>query len=176
MARSFRLTRRELNAAHQFTASFCQDPEKRAQYEARFVKPPKADRIRRPADKHKPVTASEHQEQRAVIDWWGLVHEKYGLPLFALFAVPNGGARDAITGALLKAEGVRPGALDLILAKPNETHAGLFIEMKVGSNKPSDTQEAFITYLRSVGYKASVHWNAGSAIEAIEIYLGAAPV
>lgn len=32
-----------------------------------------------------------------------------------LFAVPNGGARDAITGGILMAEGVRSGVADLVL-------------------------------------------------------------
>ena len=126
-------------------------------------------RERRPSSK--PPTASEHQEQAAVISWWANVHSKYLLPRFALFAVPNGGARNAITGSRLKAEGVRPGALDLILAKPVGPHSGLFLEMKVGRNKPTDEQLYFIRYLRSVGYQASVHWDAGSAITAIENYL-----
>lgn len=129
----------------------------------------------KPLRQRKPaVGPSEHQEQCAVIDWWWHAHQRYKLPPFALFAVPNGGARDAITGSLLKAEGVRPGALDLILAKPTLKYAGLFLEMKVGSNKPSYEQEAFIAYLRGVGYRASVHWNAGTAIKEIETYLGEA--
>lgn len=50
-------------------------------------------------------------------------------------------------------------------------YAGLFIEMKVGDNKPSSNQELFGAYLNQVGYKASVHWSATSAIAAIEEYL-----
>lgn len=138
--------------------------------QAQNVIAPKRERVRRPVD-GKPPTASEHQEQSAVISWWSHVCGKYRLPEFALFAVPNGGARDAITGARLKAEGVRPGALDLILAKPVGPYSGLFIEMKVGYNKPSSNQWSFIRYLESVGYKTSVHWNSASAIAAIEDYL-----
>lgn len=132
--------------------------------------PPKRERIRRTVD-NKPVGQTEHQAQRTVIDWWARFHNRYQLPEFALFAVPNGGARDAITGAMLKAEGVRRGALDLILAKPTKQYAGLFIEMKVGDNKPSDEQKAFLEYLLSVGYKAVVHWSADSAISEIKSYL-----
>lgn len=133
--------------------------------QAQNVLPPKRER------KAAVPTASEHQEQAAVISWWARVHSKYTLPEFALFAVPNGGARDPITGSRLKAEGVRPGALDLILAKPVGSYSGLLLEMKVGYNKPSPEQLNFIEYLRSVGYQASVHWDAGSAIAAIENYL-----
>src|SRR5690606_27339000 len=99
-------------------------------------------------------------------------HQQYGVPSFALFAVPNGGARDVITGSKLKAEGVRRGALDLVLAKPTARFSGLFLEMKVGSNKPTPEQDQFITYLTGAGYRASVHWSADSAIKEIQWYLG----
>jgi hypothetical protein len=135
------------------------------------IVPPKAHKIRRPSD-NKPIRPTEHQEQCAVIKWWWQVHKMYGLPVFALFAVPNGGARDVITGARLKAEGVRRGVYDLILAKPTSIYGGLFLEMKAGDNKPSEDQVSFGQYLTEAGYKASVHWSAQSAIEEIESYLG----
>lgn len=173
-ARRWRLSKRETtlanNAAHRFYASAAPDPQKAQHFLNELPNPPPKRVIRRPLD-GKPVGASEHQEQATVIAWWWRVHKGYGLPHFSLFAVPNGGARDIITGARLKAEGVRKGALDLILAKPNAVHHGLFIEMKVGDNKPSAEQEEFITYLTSVGYKVAVHWNAGTAIKEIEEYL-----
>lgn len=153
-------------------------PENQAKFDADFPEsnltplPKKRGVIRRPVD-GKPVYRSEHQEQADVIRWWNVAHKQYALPYFALFAVPNGGARDVITGSRLKAEGVRRGALDLILAKPKGGYSGLFIEMKVGNNKPTDEQEQFIDYLANAGYVASVHWTAGSAIAAIEEYLGA---
>ncbi len=131
---------------------------------------PKRERIRR-AD-GKALVPTEHQEQAEVIKWWYVAHGKYRLPVFALFACPNGGARDAITGSLLKAEGVRPGAPDLILAAPTPAFSGLFVEMKkLDAGKPSDDQRAFIDYLLGVGYSASVHYGAASAIKAIEEYL-----
>ncbi len=129
-----------------------------------------AQRIRR-AD-GKPITATEHQEQAAVISWWYSAHGLYRLPIFALFACPNGGARDAITGSLLKAEGVRPGAPDLILAATTPAFSGMFLEMKkLDAGKPSNDQIAFKDYLLSVGYSAGVHYGAASAIKAIEEYL-----
>lgn len=132
--------------------------------------PPKRDRVRRPVD-DQPVGPTEHQEQCAVIQWWRSAHLQYNVPEFALFAVPNGGARDAITGARLKAEGVRRGALDLILALPSAAYAGLFIELKVRDNQPSDAQKAFVEYLNGAGYKAVVHWSADAVIAEIRGYL-----
>jgi hypothetical protein len=128
-------------------------------------------RTRAPNKPRDPTLATEHQEQTAVIQWWNLSCAKYGLPALALFAIPNGGARDYVTGAMLKAEGVRSGALDLILAKPATPFHGLFIEMKVGDNKPSPNQKEFIAYLQSVGYRAVVCYSAKVAISHIEEYL-----
>jgi len=133
--------------------------------------PPKRHRVVRPVD-GKPPRASEHQEQVAVIQWWNAVHRQHGLPYFALFAIPNGGARDMITGANLKAEGVRRGALDLMLSVARGKYHGLFIEMKAGSNKPTDEQLEFIEHLNGAGYKACVHWSADAAIREIEAYMG----
>lgn len=133
---------------------------------------PKRERIRR-AD-GKAIVPTEHQEQCAVIEWWWIAHGKYRLPPFALFACPNGGHRDAITGSLLKAEGVRPGTPDLILAAPTPAFSGLFVEMKkTDGAKPSPDQTAFLDYLLSAGYSASVHYGATSAIKEIEDYLSA---
>jgi hypothetical protein len=129
-------------------------------------------RERKPASER--VGPSEHQEQCAVIEWWWRVHPKYGLPPFALFAVPNGAhlASGYIGAGKLKREGMRRGALDLILAKPAQNFSGLFIEMKAGDNKPSEDQKLFIAYLTEAGYKAGVHWSAESAIAEIVGYLG----
>ncbi len=153
------------------------DPAQLARFDANFPESrlpalPKP-RIRR-AD-GKPITANEHQEQAAVIKWWRIAHGLYKLPVFALFSVPNGAHLYSahIAYSLLQSEGMRPGAPDLILAKPNRKYAGLYIEMKkIGGAKPSTEQAAFIEYLLSVGYLACVHYGAESAIEAIKSYLG----
>ena len=135
--------------------------------------PPKAHKVRRTSD-DKAVVPTEHQEQVKVIQWWRFACLVYHIPEYALFAVPNGGSRDVITASLLKAEGVRRGALDLILAYPTKASHGLFLEMKRQNGSPSDVkqeQRDYIEYLQSVGYAASVHWSGDSAIEAIKAYL-----
>lgn len=119
------------------------------------------------------IGPSEHQEQVAVIDWWRHACKGYGLPEFALFAIPNGGARDPITGSRLKAEGVRPGAPDLLLAVTRQTvpGAGLFIEMKRLKGVTSDDQLEFQKYLIAAGYAAWICYGASEAIAAIKQYL-----
>lgn len=119
---------------------------------------------------------SEHQLQAAVIQWWGRVHhQKYTLPLEALFAIPNGGARDPITGARLKAEGVRPGIPDLMLSVRLGYRAGLFIEMKAGRNDLSDAQSRVSQHLTGQGYTFAAAWSSEEAIKHIEEYLGDYP-
>lgn len=132
--------------------------------------PPKRERVVRPVD-GRPAHRSEHQEQADVVSWWGMACAGYTLPRIALFAIPNGGARDYITGARLKAEGVRRGVFDLCLTAARKQFHGLYLEMKVGSNKPSPEQQDFQRMLIEQGYQATVHWNAGDAIDAIKAYL-----
>lgn len=87
-------------------------------------------------------TQEEHFIQVNCVNWFRLTY-----PAFAqrLFAVPNGGRRDGVTGAMLKAEGALAGVADLILAKPRGKYGALFIEMKTrrrGSGQ-SDSQKAW---------------------------------
>lgn len=60
-----------------------------------------------------------------------------------IFSIPNGGKRDAVTGARMKAEGVRAGVWDIFVPVQNEISSGLWIEMKAGKNKLTDNQIKF---------------------------------
>ena len=120
---------------------------------------------------------SEHQLQATVIGWWRLAHKAYSLPEYLLFAIPNGGARDSITGARLKAEGVRRGVPDLMLAVPTRDAHGLFVEMKLQEsfNKASasskEAQATFSHSLTSRGYAYKLCFDSTEAISAIKAYL-----
>jgi hypothetical protein len=59
----------------------------------------------------------------------------------------------------------------LLLAVARGEYHGLFIELKVGSNKPSAEQIAFLDYLNDAGYLAVVLWSADAAIAEIKAYL-----
>lgn len=126
------------------------------------------------------IKPSEHASQAAVIQWFSYARKKYGLPEAALFAIPNGGERNAIVGARLKAEGVRKGIPDLLLAVPKRTdlptisvihESGLFIEMKTRTRKPSTDQLAAMSYLRKAGYEVALCYSTDEAIQAITEYL-----
>lgn len=114
----------------------------------------------------------EHKEQCAVLEWWGYKCHSFGVPEHLLFAIPNGGARNAITGAILKAEGVRAGVPDLFLACPNRYYSGLFVEMKKPKGgRVSDAQAGMRTLLMWAGYDVQICEGADKARAVITDYL-----
>lgn len=115
---------------------------------------------------------SEHDSQSALITWWSYAHKRYGLPEFALFAVPNGGARHIAVAAKLKAEGVRKGIFDLCLTAPHNGFNSLWIEMKHGRNKLTPEQADFKAFIEGQGGMCAVCWDWQSARKEIEDYLG----
>lgn len=70
-----------------------------------------------------------------------------------LFAVPNGGKRDAKTAARLKDEGVVPGVSDLILLVPSDEYHALLIEMKTPNGRQSESQKQWENIVTKLGYK-----------------------
>lgn len=127
---------------------------------------------------HKRLSPSEHGEQRQLVRWASVFSKKYPA-LDLLFAIPNGGNRNAITGSLLKAEGVKPGVPDLCLPVSNKEHHGLFIELKRESARPkragkggvSNAQRWWLDSLAEQGFRTEVCYGAKDAIEIIEDYL-----
>lgn len=69
---------------------------------------------------------------------------------FEVFAIPNGGRRDAVTGAKLKAEGVSAGVADLIILLPIGN--ALFVEVKTAKGRQSPEQKAFQERVESLGF------------------------
>ena len=108
---------------------------------------------------------TESQEQRAVVDFLNLIKCPH-------FHIPNGGARNKITAARLKAEGVSAGVPDLCIPVPSSGFHGLFIEMKrKKGGSLSDAQKKWLRILDINGYQASVCKGAEDAIQTIERYL-----
>lgn len=109
----------------------------------------------------------EHAEQVSLFLWWKLQYRDHPA---LLFAIPNGGARDRITGKRLKEEGVMAGIPDICLSWPCGGYHGLFIELKrQRGGKVSKAQEKAINALRNAGYcaEACEGW-----IEARDLILG----
>ncbi len=76
--------------------------------------------------------------QRACVEYLKL---EENLGKLTYFAVPNGGNRNKITGAILKALGARAGVYDLVII----LHGGLavFAEVKPPNRYPSKEQKEF---------------------------------
>lgn len=66
------------------------------------------------------------------------------------FAVPNGGKRDAKTGAYMKQEGQLAGVADLVILLPDgET---VFVELKAGKNGQQESQRIFQKNVEKLGF------------------------
>ena len=125
-----------------------------------FLKPESLDKIR----KHQP----EHKAQSMFVQYARLV---LGKKWRLVFAIPNGGKRDVRAGKKLKDEGMLSGVPDIFVAIPKGIYSGLFIEMKSGYNKPTESQKEQIDALRNAGYKAEVCTGFDQAKEVFDKYL-----
>lgn len=99
------------------------------------------------AHAHKSHNDEEHRLQCDCVTWFRVQY-----PDLVLFAPPNGGRRDIVTGARLKAEGVVAGVADLILLEPNANYHALCIEMKTAKGRQSDSQKAWQEAVTKHGY------------------------
>lgn len=81
------------------------------------------------------------------------------------------GGAEFYAGKLLKRMGVKRGVADFFLAFPQNGKAGLWIELKVGTNKPSKEQQAFLDRKAQRGYEAVCVWGTEAAREVISAYL-----
>lgn len=116
---------------------------------------------------------TEHDMQCSIINecaYRANQDPRYGL----LYAIPNGGHRDVRVGVKLKAEGVRKGMLDLCLPVPRHSFHGLYMELKVGKNKPTPEQRQWQNALTLQGYFVTVVYDdPAEAMRILEWYLEA---
>lgn len=114
--------------------------------------------------------ASEDQHQAAVVEWAAWNGGAYPA-LCLLFAIPNGGKRDARTAATLQRTGVKAGVPDLCLPVPSKGAHGLWVEMKKKGGRVDAKQAVWHERLRLMGYRVSVCYGADAAIRCIRNYL-----
>lgn len=89
-----------------------------------------------------------------------------------MFAIPNGGKRDSRTAARMKAEGVKAGVPDICLPSPVGDFAGMYIELKVGDNQPSNDQNKWHMALSRASYVVKLCYGWEEARDEIITYLG----
>lgn len=141
----------------------------------------------------------ESAEQRAAWAWLydvpaphpdGVFHGGSRLQDFC-YMVPNGtqlagtGKRRAIQMSNLKAQGLRPGVSDLVLAYPVHGYHGAYIELKRDRESyggPAAIKSAirpeqieWLTRMRSVGYWVAVAYGAEEFKTYVQMYLDGKP-
>ena len=123
-------------------------------------------------------TQSEHSIQCACIRAFRRLHPYHAQ---SLFAIPNGGAREAVTGRMLKDEGVMAGVADLFFMEPrfdrrpgkgliDELH-GLFIEMKRPKGRQSEAQKRFEKLALQNGYQYVICHSVDEFLKEIGDYM-----
>jgi hypothetical protein len=131
------------------------------------------------------IKVSEHDEQVGLFSWAEAKSREHP-ELKLMFAIPNGSyfgndmvrignkqvPRRILQASKMRAEGVRAGVPDVAILIPRKPHHGLFIELKVGNNKPSEEQLWWLEMLNKAGYRAEWCVGQDAAKRIICEYLG----
>ena len=114
---------------------------------------------------------TEAQEQTTLFQWAALMTHRWP-ELRTMYHIPNGGSRNAIEAARLKAQGVKAGIPDIFLPCARGSWHGLYIEMKRRKGgRVSDEQRDMIRLLIEQGYKAVVCYGWEEAKTVIVEYM-----
>jgi hypothetical protein len=108
----------------------------------------------------------EHELQCNCVKWFKLQY-----PHEIIFAIPNAKKLSLIQGSRLKKEGLLSGVCDLFIAKANINSNGLFIEMKIKNNKPSENQKLFMQKVEKKGYECYVCYSFDEFINIVKKYI-----
>ena len=113
----------------------------------------------------------EGTEQVALMRW---LECRFQAAYAVTWHTPNGGRRDKVTAAKLKAQGVKAGIPDLQLAMARGGYFGLFIEFKATpphDAEVSKSQKDMLAKLQGQGYLAIVCRGMNEAMAQIGAYL-----
>jgi hypothetical protein len=127
---------------------------------------------------------TEDGHQMALFQWAALNLKKFP-QLEWLHAIPNGGNRDARSGAKMKATGARKGVWDVFLPVPvvvnGVAYHGLYIEMKKpktagkAAGRPTPEQLKFQKHLQHFNYANVICYTWTEARDVILSYLQTLP-
>ena len=119
----------------------------------------------------RPPVDFEGTEQVALMRW---LECRFQAAYAVTWHTPNGGRRDKVTAAKLKAQGVKAGIPDLQLAMARGGYFGLFIEFKATpphDAEVSKSQKDMLAKLQGQGYLAIVCRGMNEAMAQIGAYL-----
>lgn len=88
-----------------------------------------------------------------------------------MYHIPNEGKRSIISGARLKEAGLKSGVPDVCLPTAHGGYIGLYIEMKVKPNKPTENQKKWLRALRGAGHLVAVCYDWEEAMKLITDYI-----
>lgn len=108
----------------------------------------------------------EARLQESCVNWF-----RYQYPNELLFAIPNGGRRDAKEAAHMKRTGVLAGVPDLCLATPRNGYGGMYIELKAGKNTETEKQVEVRLKLTAAGYMCVVCRTFDEFHETVKAYM-----
>ena len=116
------------------------------------------------AEKYTKYHGSESQFQQVVARYLDMMGVLW-------WHTPNGGSRNRLEAGKLKREGVKAGVPDIFIAEPRKGYHGLFIELKVGHNKPTEHQQHMFNRLEANGYKVAWSNSLTEVLDLIDNYL-----
>ncbi len=116
------------------------------------------------------VQQKEENEQTFLFRWAAFAEGQYP-ELSLMYHIPNEGKRSKATGGRLKAQGLKSGVPDVCLPTAHGGYIGLYIEMKVKPNRPTENQKKWLRSLRDVGHLTAVAYDWEEAKNLIEDYL-----
>ena len=102
--------------------------------------------------------------QIQICDW---LIQKTDLPFYHFV---QEGKRTYANAAVLKRMGMRSGVSDLFIPRKQGIYSGLWLELKVGKNKPTPAQANFLAQMTKEGYMAVCVCGADAAIEFIKTF------
>jgi hypothetical protein len=114
----------------------------------------------------------EDNLQIACVKWFHYQYPKHIITSFpAGFVFAGSSDKRAITGKRMKDMGYLSGTPDLFIPTSKENYHGLFVELKVGKNKPNANQIEVMQKLKDNGFRCEVCYTIEGFIETVKDYL-----
>lgn len=114
---------------------------------------------------------TESNEQQTLFEWARRMEGRWP-ELRLMYHIPNEGKRSYVTGARLRAEGLKSGVPDICLPVARGGRHGLYIELKRRKGaRITEEQLEWVERLAAEGYVAAVCMGCDEAISLITRYL-----
>ena len=117
------------------------------------------------------MVQSKEENEQVTLFRWASYAQMQNEELKLMYHIPNEGKRSVAMGARLKAEGLKAGVPDVCLPTAHGGYIGLYIEMKVKPNKPTELQKQWLRDLRKAGHMTAVCYTWEEAKNLIEEYI-----